>query len=112
MGIIFFVSHQSEVTTPAGLDDKHVHVLEYALLGLLIVRALAGGLGARVTARTAILGVILTTLYGASDEVHQMFVAGRSAEVYDLYADVAGGAIGAVVCWLWGIILPSWPGKT
>lgn len=112
MGIIFFVSHQPEVSIPAGLTDKSSHSLAYTLLGVLMVRALAGGLGARIAARTALLGVLLTTLYGASDEFHQMFVAGRSAELYDLYADATGAAIGAFACWLWGIISPSWPLKT
>ena len=112
MGIIFVVSHQPEVSIPAGLTDKQSHSLAYTLLGILIVRALAGGFGARVSPRAALLGVLLTALYGASDEYHQTFVAGRSADVYDLYADATGGAIGAFACWLWGIISPSWPLKT
>jgi VanZ family protein len=112
MGIIFLVSHQPEVSIPAGLSDKQSHSLAYTLLGVLMVRALAGGLGARISARTALLGIGLTALYGISDEYHQMFVAGRSAELYDLYADAIGGAIGAFACWLWGIISPSWPLKT
>jgi VanZ family protein len=112
MGIIFLVSHQPEVSIPAGLSDKQSHSLAYTLLGVLMVRALAGGLGARISARTALLGIVLTALYGISDEYHQMFVAGRSAELYDLYADAIGGALGAFACWLWGIISPSWPLKT
>ena len=112
MGIIFVVSHQPEVSIPAGLTDKQSHSLAYTLLGILIVRALAGGFGVRVSPRAALLGVLLTALYGASDEYHQTFVAGRSADVYDLYADATGGAIGAFACWLWGIISPSWPLKT
>jgi VanZ family protein len=112
MGIIFFVSHQPEVTIPGELSDKQWHSLAYTLLGVLMVRALAGGLGARVSARAVLLGILFTTLYGASDEYHQTFVVGRSAEMYDWYADAIGAAIGAFACWLWGIISPSWPLKT
>lgn len=112
MGIIFYVSAQPDVTIPEALTDKSSHSLAYTLLGVLIVRALAGGLPARISARTALLGVLLTTVYGASDEFHQSFVPGRSAELYDLYADALGAAIGAFCCWLWGIISPSWPLKT
>jgi VanZ family protein len=112
MGVIFYVSAQQDVAIPSALTDKSSHSLAYTLLSVLIVRALAGGLPARISARTAFLGVVLTTLYGVSDEVHQMFVPGRSAEVYDLFADAIGGAIGAFACWLWGIISPSWPLKT
>jgi VanZ family protein len=112
MGIIFLVSHQPDVSIPARFSDKQSHSIAYTLLGVLMVRALAGGFGEAVTARTALLGVFFTTLYGASDEFHQLFVPGRSAELYDLLADAAGGAAGAFVCWLWGIISPSWPLKT
>jgi VanZ family protein len=112
MGIIFFVSHEPDVSIPAGLSDEQSHSMAYTLLGVLMVRALAGGLGAPIALRTALLGILLTTLYGASDEFHQVFVAGRSAELYDIYADATGGAIGAFACWLWGIISPSWPLKT
>jgi VanZ family protein len=112
MGLIFLVSHQPEVSIPGDLSDKQWHSLAYTLLGVLMVRALAGGLGMRVTLRAALLGVLFTTLYGASDEFHQMYVPGRSAEVFDLYADAIGGVTGAFVCWLWGIIPRSWPLKT
>ena len=112
MGIIFYVSAQPDVSIPEALTDKSSHSLAYTLLGVLIVRALAGGLPARISVRTALLGVLLTTMYGASDEFHQSFVPGRSAELYDLYADALGGGIGAFCCWLWGIISPSWPLKT
>jgi VanZ family protein len=112
MGIIFYMSSQPEVTIPAALTDKSSHSLAYTFLGVLIVRARAGGLPARITARDAFVAVLLTTAYGVSDEIHQMYVPGRSADVYDLYADAIGGGIGAFCCWLWGIISPSWPLKT
>jgi len=112
MAVIFYVSAQPDVTIPSALTDKSSHSIAYTLLGGLIVRALAGGLPARITARTAVIAIALTTAYGATDEIHQLFVPGRSAEIYDLFADAIGGGIGAVVCWLWGIISPSWPLKT
>ncbi len=112
MGVIFSVSAQTDIAIPAALSDKSSHSLAYTVLGVLIVRALAGGLPARISARTALLGLVLTTLYGVTDEFHQAFVPGRSAELYDLYADAIGAAVGAFGCWLWGIISPSWPLKT
>jgi VanZ family protein len=51
-----------------------------------------------------VLAVVITTAYGASDEYHQRFVTGRSAELADLYADGAGACAAAAVCWAWGII--------
>jgi VanZ family protein len=46
-------------------------------------------------------------LYGASDELHQMFVPGRTAAFDDLLADTIGALVGASLCWAWGIITPT-----
>lgn len=108
--VIFYSSAQSDVELPCVLDalaEQAIHPLEYTVLGILIVRALAGGLPARITLSTAILGVTLTTAYGVTDEIHQMFVPGRVADWNDLVADAIGGVAGAALCWLWGIISPA-----
>ena len=104
MAAIFFTSAQSHVTFPLGVPDKVFHVLGYTGLGMLFIRALAGGLPTRLTTVTALAGLLLTVAYGVSDEFHQTFVPGRSADVEDLLADTIGGAGAVVVCWLWGII--------
>ena len=36
----------------------------------------------------------LVTLYALLDEFHQRFVPGRTADVFDVMADVAGGLLG------------------
>jgi VanZ family protein len=105
--LIFYTSAQSDIALPAVIEEHAIHPLEYTVLGILIVRALAGGLPARITLSTALLGVTLTTAYGVSDEFHQMFVPGRFADWNDVIADAIGGATGAAVCWLWGIISPT-----
>jgi VanZ family protein len=107
MAAIFYVSAQPDVSIPSGLTDKSSHSIAYAGLGVLMTRALAGGLGVRVGVRAACLGALLTAVYGLTDELHQMFVPGRSADLYDVVADGIGGVIGAFVCWLWGIIAAS-----
>lgn len=107
MAAIFYASAQGDVTLPSALGDKPSHSMAYAVLGVLFVRALAGGLPARVTLSTALAAAALTTAYGASDELHQMLVPGRFADLNDLVADGIGGAFGAFACWLWGIIAPA-----
>jgi VanZ family protein len=75
------------------LQDKLLHSLEYAALGALLVPGfrLAG-----LSPRGALLAAIaVASLYGASDEFHQSFVPGRSADVLDWVADTLGATVGA-----------------
>ncbi len=109
MALIFYVSSRPDVSIPEGrwISDKSTHVLAYAALGVLFVRALVGGLPARITSATALLAVALTTAYGATDEFHQLFVPGRNGELLDLTADAIGAVLGVSICCLWGIISPA-----
>ena len=81
--------------------DKMVHTLIYGVLGALVLRALDGvgapGVGARwVGARGVLLAAALATLYGISDEIHQLWTPHRSADWHDVVADAVGGLSGAL----------------
>jgi VanZ family protein len=85
---IFSVSSRSALPRlPSVLDwDKLQHSAAYAVGGLLIARALGGGRDGR----GALLAVVLGSLYGASDEIHQLFVPNRSSDPVDWIADTLG----------------------
>jgi VanZ family protein len=104
MTAIYMVSSMPSAPLPENVSDKSAHVLAYAVMGALVVRALGGGLPVRVTPRVAIGAVLIATGHGVLDELHQSYVPGRFADVADVYADGAGACIGLVVCWAWGII--------
>jgi hypothetical protein len=106
MGAIFFVQSLSVPPSPPGLNDKLTHLLGYALLAWLTTRACAGGLGRRVSLASAMTAVALTSGYGATDEIHQMFVPLRTVELFDWYADTAGGLLGTGGAMAWGILVP------
>jgi VanZ family protein len=73
--------------------DKLLHALAYAVLAALVYGALAPArLGAL---RGVVLAAALSTAYGATDELHQAFVPGRSADPRDLAADAIGAIAGA-----------------
>ena len=107
MAAIFYVSSLPQAPLPAGVGDKPTHALAYLILGVLVARALGGGLPVRLTWATILLALAITIGYGASDELHQRFVPGRSADLMDLYADALGACIGTITCWAWGIISPG-----
>jgi VanZ family protein len=105
MGAIFYVSSLSDLPLPSG-TDKPLHGLVYLGLALVVIRAVVGGLPGRIDMWGATTAILITVGYAVTDEVHQMFVPGRSAEIYDLLADAGGAITGAVVWWAWGIISP------
>ena len=104
MAAIFYFSSMSDAQLPDEIGDKSGHVMGYTGLGATVVRAVAGGLPRPITVRIAAIAAALTVGYGVTDEFHQSFVAGRTAEMADLYADAFGALIATIVCWAWGII--------
>lgn len=106
MAGIFYTSSLSQPTLPPG-GDKPWHLLAYFGLAVVVVRAVAGRLPSRIRLRAAVWSVVIAIAYAASDEIHQMFVPGRSADVPDLLADAVGVFAGTGACWAWGIISPA-----
>ena len=103
-GLIFFLSAQSSFPVPQEIwsFDKGIHCVEYGVLGFLVARAVRGRPGSgsirpHSDQRTVLIAVILSSLYGASDEFHQSFVPRRSAEALDVAADTVGSLMGALV---------------
>ena len=106
MAAIFYVSSVSDPPIPSG-TDKSLHGLAYLGLAIVVVRAVAGGLPGRIDVWAGTMAMLITVGYAVTDEVHQMFVPDRSAEMYDLLADAAGATAGTVACWAWGILSPA-----
>jgi VanZ family protein len=108
MAAIFALSSQSRLPDlPSRVSDKHAHAVTYAGLAVLACRAVAGGAFSGLTARGAVAAWALATAYGATDEVHQAYVPGRTADVGDWLADAAGAAAAAAGCYAWGILSRS-----
>jgi VanZ family protein len=97
MVAIFVSSSISSPPSPPGpMTDKQVHVLMYAGLSALIVRALSGGWFVPPTPLTLFLAVAISTLYGISDEIHQYFVPPRTMDAADVQADIVGATLAAL----------------
>jgi len=69
-------------------QDKVLHIILFFGFGLLINQTLRSG--GKTVANVFIFAILLGSLYGASDEIHQMFVPNRTASVMDLAADITG----------------------
>jgi VanZ family protein len=89
--MIFALSSIPNLGTGLGTWDlilrKGAHTTEYAVLAVLLVRAIGR------EAPALALGI----LYAASDELHQAFVRGRHASPIDVAIDTVGLLIGLLV---------------
>ncbi len=112
MGVLFFASSMPGDEVPTIFWDKLEHLLGYAVLGILFLVPLAAGRLSRMTAATGLVAILLSTLYGVVDEVHQSFTPGRSPDVRDLVADALGAALGVAGVWLLSAIVTRWRGRS
>jgi VanZ family protein len=90
---------------------KCAHLTEYAVLALLLWRALHKPPGPGVPRwRWPVAGLVLAliALYAASDEFHQTFVPSREGCVTDVVLDTIGGALGLLCLWTAGRLRKHW----
>ncbi len=93
-------------TTEAGFRSIHffvrktAHFTEYFVFCLLLYRGIRGGRqGWRWT--WALVAWLISAGYAALDEVHQAFVASRTASPYDSLLDSVGALFAVAVLLLW-----------
>jgi VanZ family protein len=114
-GLIFYLSslsdlHQHLTFIEFQNADKLEHATAYAIWAFLFSAARSATWPRLAKGPAMLLSTLAGVLYGASDEFHQSFVPGRSAELGDLAADAAGSLLGAALYSLWNrLARPSPP---
>jgi len=90
--VIFAFSSIPSLSSGLGTWDlilrKIAHLSEYAILGVLLLRAI----------QRPTVAILAGALYAVTDEVHQHFVRGRHAAWYDVLIDTVGVTVG-VLTW-------------
>ncbi|MGB7746843.1 MAG: VanZ family protein [Verrucomicrobiia bacterium] len=90
---------------------KCAHLTEYAVLALLLWRAVRKPVKHDprpwIWSETRV-ALLLVALYAASDEFHQSFVPNRDAAVLDVLIDTVGGAAGLLALWAIGRWRKHW----
>lgn len=90
-----------ELKVPLG-TDKFVHVIVYFVFCWLSYRAFKyQEKYPLLQTYAAVCAILLTALYGYLDEVHQLYVEGRSYDLYDWAADTFGAFLFLIVLWGW-----------
>ena len=70
---------------------KCAHFCVYLILGLLVMNCF------NINKKYIIYSLIICLLYSISDEVHQIFVPGRSCELLDIIIDTSGSFLGSSI---------------
>lgn len=90
---------------------KSAHVVEYAILSLLVWRALRKPVRGDVRPwkwSHALWALAWAVLYSFSDEFHQGFVPSREGSIRDVGFDTAGAVLGLLTVWCWGKFRKRW----
>lgn len=124
MGLIFFLSQQSATESTklsTGVTEvivekvekvapntelqiysydiiirKNAHFFVYLVLGVLVMNALNSN-SWWSKKRQILLTLVICISYAISDEVHQLFIPGRGAQVEDVLIDSAGASVGVLI---------------
>lgn len=75
---------------------KLAHFLIYTIVGVLLM-SLASTYNL-TDKRKIIISLVAGFLYACSDEIHQLFVSGRSGEIRDVLIDTSGILFGTLIC--------------
>ena len=76
---------------------KCAHAFEYFVLGILllnVIRQFWPTMREKKWARYWYLAVVGASIYAVTDEVHQVFVPGRSCELRDIIIDTVAASVG------------------
>jgi len=83
---------KEKYTTPV---RKTAHFTIYLILGTLTILLLREyDIENR---KRLILAILICLLYATSDEIHQLFIPGRSGEIKDVLIDTSGSMIGIII---------------
>jgi VanZ family protein len=75
------------------------HVIEYAILAVLLWRSVGASQGFKAKTPNLFVTVWLACgIFAATDEFHQLFVPSRTAASSDMLIDICGATIGLAIC--------------
>lgn len=94
--IFLYIAQSTEIPVFEGVTEaivrKSAHFGAYLVLGALIFNVVRDY--ARSIRRAMLVSILFASLYACTDEIHQLFVPGRSGEFGDVLIDTLGAAVG------------------
>lgn len=103
IGNIYKITHKETTEEKlTEIKEKYTHITRkaahftiYLILGLLVGTLLKEY---NIETKKIILyGVLICMLYAITDEIHQIFIPGRSGEIKDVLIDTSGSTVGIII---------------
>ena len=85
-----------------GLVRKAAHGANYFVLGCLAYQAFRLNLGIKKQGWLVVGAILFCAAFAALDEIHQVYVPGRSGELRDVMIDSGSAIVGILFCWAIG----------
>ena len=85
-----------------GLVRKVAHGFNYFVLGCLAYQAFSSHSRSRKKAWLVAAAMFFCVAFAVLDELHQVYVPGRSGELRDVVIDSGGALTGILLCWGYG----------
>ncbi|MCQ2969306.1 MAG: VanZ family protein [Clostridium sp.] len=85
---------QDNISNITFIIRKLAHFSEYFILYILLFNVIKNYIHDKKIILYCIIGVII---YAISDEFHQYFIAGRSAQIKDVFIDSCGGITASII---------------
>ncbi len=79
---------------------KSAHFIEFFILGLLVINVVKDYY--KINYKYLIICILFCLIYSISDEVHQIYVLGRSCQIKDVIIDTIGSGVGIMIYYLIG----------
>ena len=93
IGTVFNIKDKDKLNQFIKPVRKCAHFFLYLVLGILVIICFDD-----VNKKTILISIGICLLYSISDEIHQLFVEGRSGEALDVLIDTAGSSLGVLIC--------------
>ena len=84
-----------------GIIRKLAHLTEYAVLGFLASRAVAGFYDGKLRGRSYVWAIVLVVLVAILDEMNQSLNPARTGSMIDVLIDLTGGFIATLFYFLY-----------
>jgi len=96
--LLFFTSLPGKDLPDVKISDKVEHLLAFWILAILLkLTLILQDKFKKLKKHSSIFTLVIIGTYAAIDELHQLFIPGRSCDIFDWMSDFSGALIAVVI---------------